>query len=451
MRRVLLVLAVVLATRRADAMMMEHYDLAGLVLRSESIAIVDRVAPGRFHVVARLRGSIATGIELALDDSLYDFPAGTEPRMYAFLAKHGIGYELVPSGLRIVVGGKIDRYEQWNNPGGWTAVPQGQDPRDQWQQTAQLGRADLAFAIGDAVRRVALLPVVRAERDLFKRRTAALALLAPRGDATASGFYVDALAAEVRDLLVAGGDLEGALLADQRDHGEPDLRPDFATATALVAYAGEPSHPSELRVHALAAVARRPMQVVTNPPLAEPVIALLADPDPAVRAAAVPVAGLVASIGGDPDSPATVANRETAKTALANRYQVETDPDALYALVQGERRRAKPAQAAPPAVARVKLERGAIVVDVICLAPNARASDAKLTAVTAGGTAVALTASSIALHCDGDQASTVQRGNAMPPPGRYTLALELDVDRKPVVQPLGTLAIDATGEVVLSR
>jgi hypothetical protein len=166
MKRLVLVLAVVLATRRADAKMMEHYDLAGLVLRSESIAIVDRVAPGRYHVVARLRGSIATGIELALEDSLYDFPTGTDARMYAFLAKRGIGYELVPSGLRIVVNGTVNRYEQHNNPGGWSVVPQGKDPSDQWQGSdAPIAPAALTFAIGDAVRRVALLPMVRAERD----------------------------------------------------------------------------------------------------------------------------------------------------------------------------------------------------------------------------------------------------------------------------------------------
>ena len=451
MKRLVLALAIVLATRRAEAAMMQHLDLAGLVLRSESIAIVDRVAPGRFHVVERLHGSIAIGIELALDDSLYDFPAGTDKRMYAFLAKRGMTYDLVPSGLRIVVGGSIDRYEQWNNPGGWTAVPQGQDPRDQWQQTAQLGRADLAFAIGDAVRRVALLPVVRAERDPIKRRTAALALLAPRGDATAPTFYVDALAAEVRDLLVAGGDLEGALLADQHDHGEMDLRPEFATVKALVDYAGEPSHPSVLRAGALTALMRRPTGVITDPPLAERVIALLADADPAVRAAAVPVAGVVATVDGDPDTPSTIANRKTAKAALANRYHVETDTDALYALasLQGdERRHSKPAKAAPPAVARVRFGRGALVVDAICLQPSARATSPQLTAVTAAGSAVAITASEIDLHCHGEPARAPEQ---LPPPGRYAIAFALAVDGNPFVQPLGTLEVDATGEAVLSR
>ncbi len=450
MKRLVLVLAVVLASRGAGAAMMEHYDLAGLVLRSESIAIVDRIAPGRYHVVARLRGSIATGIELALEDSLYDFPIGTDTRMYAFLAKRGIGYELVPSGLRIVVGGKVDRYEQRNNPGGWSAVAQGEDPRDEWQGSdAAITPATLTFAIGDAVRRVALLPLVRAERDQVKRRAAALALLAPRGDARSTEFYVDALAAEVRDLLVAGGDLEGALLADQRDHGETNLRPDFATVKALVGYASDPSHPSELRAHALAAAIRSPMQVINDPQVAEQVIALLAEPDPAVRAAAVPVAGLVATTAGDPDSPATTSNREAAKTALASRYRVETEPDVLYALANSSALDPAPAKAAPPAVARVGVRNGKLAIDVICLAPSARADNVKLTAIPATGNS--LLGSTMAVHCRGFQGSDITGMSPMPLPSHFALTLELAVDGKHFAQRLGTIAFDATGELVLSR
>lgn len=449
-----LLILLLLVPRVVDAKMMQHFDLAGLVLRSDAIVIADRVGPTpnhltRYHVVRTLRGTVMGDVDV--DDQLYSTTGHKiDAHAVLFLAHRDGAAFLVSSGLRVTEGGKVFRFEQWDNPGGFTMVPQGKDPQDQWQGgTAQLDFAGLERAIGDAIRRVDALAAARTERDPAKRRLAVLALLPPRGAAESTGFYSDAFAHEAE--AVVASDLEGALLIEQRDHGSPWQRGDYAGIPDLVAYA-QAAKPTELRVIAIGAIARHP-DLIDHADAVRAMIALLADSEPTIRAAAIAAAAHTGAWSTGDAEPRLVKLAGEARTAIGKRYAVETDPDVLFAIADAFERdfqRPLPAKRnAPPIVARARVDHAYIDVDVICTHPKVRATNASVTA-TRDGVAVPVHAFNVAPRCGEGSSGTGTSSDAPLAAGSYKLTVAIDLDRKHAQVALGTLVVGADGEVALT-
>jgi len=139
---------------------MPHRDLAGLVMESDAVVVAERVSvehPARYSEIGHYRveralfGTMAKGMEVAVEQSLYATGRhNLDKRAVLFLVKG----ELVPSGMRVIEGGKVFRFEQFDNPGGWGMVPQGHDPQDNWQ--AGVAAVDLPTferEVSDAVAR----------------------------------------------------------------------------------------------------------------------------------------------------------------------------------------------------------------------------------------------------------------------------------------------------------
>ena len=135
----LLALLCLLTAGDARAAMMAHYDLAGLALESDAIVVATRTPAAdrtsTYHVTRAIRGPIAAGTDLVLDDGLYATEGhAIDPEVVVFLHRADAGgWYITSSGLRVVDGGQVFRFEQWDNPGGFTMVPQGHDPSDQWR------------------------------------------------------------------------------------------------------------------------------------------------------------------------------------------------------------------------------------------------------------------------------------------------------------------------------
>lgn len=126
---------VVAAAGRAEAKMMEHLDLAGLVLSSDAVVIAKRTAAAKtadgsvhYTVVRSLRGKLAPGADVLAWDELYGL--GDMHAIDAEVLLFVQGDRLVSSGVRVFEHNQAFRFEQWNNPGGWQRVPQGKDPDD---------------------------------------------------------------------------------------------------------------------------------------------------------------------------------------------------------------------------------------------------------------------------------------------------------------------------------
>jgi hypothetical protein len=284
----------------ARAAAMEHYDLAGLVAQSDAVVVATpALVAHRYRVEQVLYGKASVGavLELDLDRLLYALPPALPgEKVVVFLN----GGQVVSSGLRVINGGQVFRFEQWDNPGGWTLVPQGPDPQDNWRgDVAQLDRAGFERALDVATRRVAALAAAEAEPDRAKRRAALLAVLAvpaPGGaHASGPGFYRDVLAERVEGRLLKDDDLEAALLAMMRDASHY-IRVDVDPLRA-VDLARSPDKDPGLRVAALEAIAESSV-TFANEAVMTRVIKLFADPTPAVRAAAVVTAARVRQWGG---------------------------------------------------------------------------------------------------------------------------------------------------------
>lgn len=436
----------------ARAAMMAHYDLAGLTLASDAIVIATRTPSGNrtstYHVTRALRGPIAAGTDLVLDDGLYAIDGHTvEPEVVVFLHRADAGgWYITSSGLRVVEAGQVFRFEQWDNPGGFTMVPQGHDPADQWRAAGPaLDRATFDRELAAAIARADGVAPALAITDPARRRTAALALLPPAGASRPTlGFYRDEVTARVAAGLAAAGDLAGALDAIARDRSGIAWRAPLAPPAALIAVAQDPQAPRDRRVEALRSL--RAGALFADALGVAAVLTLVDAPEPAVRAAAV---GAVASVwgwsGGDraqADRNRTL-RRQVAR-ALARRFAVEQDGAVLAAIAVAHRGRAlPPRRGAPPIAATAAIAADALHVEASCLR-RARAQHPQLFADGAP------TSGWVSVTCGRDQFGG---GDGVAPTwtaGPHRLELHLLVDRAPVVVPLGTLTSDATGELTLT-
>lgn len=449
--RVLALLGLLIATD-ARAAMMAHYDLAGLTLESDAIVVATRTPAvdrtSRYHVTRAIRGPIAAGTDLILDDGLYATDGhALEPEVVVFLHRADAGgWYITPSGLRVVERGAVFRFEQWDNPGGFTMVPQGHDPADQWHAASTpIDRATFDRELAAAMARADGVAPALAIADPARRRAAALALVAPVGASRpALGFYRDEVVARLAAGLAAAGDLAAALDVMARDRSGIAWRAPLASPAALIAVALDPTAPVERRAEALRALRAGALFADTIGVAA--VLTLVDAPEAEVRAAAIGAAASVGSwSGGDRAQAArNRALRRLVDRALARRFAVEPDGAALAALAAAYQGRALPARrGGPPIAAVVSVVADGLHVQATCLR-RARAQHPQLFADGAP------TSGWVSVTCGRDQFGG---GEGVAPPwtvGRHRLELRLLVDRAPVVVPLGTLTADRGGELTLT-
>jgi hypothetical protein len=240
--RPLLVLAA-LAPSPAGAAMMPHYDLASLALESAVIVRAERTGgpdeAARYRVVRVLAGTGLRAREtLTIDQSVYRFDANgsftgqpitapLEATAILFLKRGhdaSVPWRLVGSGLRVFAGGRAYRFQQFDNPGPYVALPQRRDPDDLFgdDTSPQLTLAQLEAAIATAVARADRARTAIAARDV----PAILALLPPAPVETPGfTFYQDRIAVRAFEALIAAREIDGALDVLARTRG---LRPWFA-------------------------------------------------------------------------------------------------------------------------------------------------------------------------------------------------------------------------------
>lgn len=450
------------APPRAEAAMMSHYDLSGLLLQADAVVIADRIgsapsgqgeALGQYRVVRSLRGSRKPGEVVAVYDRGYATTGhAIDARAVLFLDTHDGQPQLVASGLRVLEAGKVWRFEQHSNPGPYVMVPQGKDPVDQWGLGgAQLDLAGLERAIAAAQQRIDALAAAKSIADPAKRRAAVLALFTV--GARSTGFYVDLLAARARTQLAAAGDLEGALLVDLRDHGATFRADDFAKLPDLVALARDPARAASVRVAALH-VAGRGFGLASDLASARAIAALIDDPDPDVRAAAISAAATPAQTTMGDRAKQAQLDAEVARirTAVARRFATEQEPGVLAAILaayDSSFRKPPPSRTTGPRlVAIAELTADYLDVDVFCVRPS-RVTDSAVI-VTSGATRVPTGGVNVHVRCTGS--TSTGGGSGAPPVGRYGLAVELAVaGAGKVTLPLGTLIVEPSGERRLER
>jgi hypothetical protein len=447
------VVVVALAPRSAAARPMPHRDLAGLVMESDAVVVAERVSvehPARYSEIGHYRveralfGTMAKGMEVAVEQSLYATGRhNLDKRAVLFLVKG----ELVPSGMRVIEGGKVFRFEQFDNPGGWGMVPQGHDPQDNWQ--AGVAAVDLPTferEVSDAVARVNAFATARGIADRDPRRAAMLALLVPPGGPHATGgFYVDELARGIEQELVKAGDLEGGLLAFERDRSVLPAYA-FANLADLVAVATDRKRPLDLRVAAMQVVGSG-LALIGDAAATHAMIAVLGDPSPVVRAAAVAVVSPAHTVSSDPEEQARFAALERdQRAALMKLYATETDGDVLFVLLEvldqptGRR-------GGPDVVAHADLFGDDIRLAVRCARPDVKVTAARLVGPDVPGARIELTCGD---HVDSGLGGTAP--TQMVAAGRHPLTVEVTVaGGKTTTLALGTLVANGDGELLLER
>lgn len=261
--------------------MMQHADLAGLAYQSEAIVVAERGAVRQvtqyqsvtsYRVTRVLFGTLPVGATLTLDDSSYalngtpygaSYPQPLDAGVVLFLAhvqpdtRQPPEWSIVLSGLRVMAGGKVYRFEQWSNPGPFVPVPQAHDPDDARGEVPNPLAVDQpAFEtmLRAAIARATALRQALALTDPVARRARVVALLGPAADPFAAGvrpgnFYEDILAERAATALAAAGDVDAALDARARGragHNWPDV-----DGSVLVARAADGAAPVPVRTAAL--------------------------------------------------------------------------------------------------------------------------------------------------------------------------------------------------------
>jgi hypothetical protein len=319
---VLAVLAWLLAPAiPAHAAMLKHYDLASLALIADVIVMAERTGgpdeAAEYRVLRVLAGQgLRTGEAITINQASYDVPAEpesawtgerldgpVEPAAILFLLRPEIhapwshshpSWSLVPSGLRVFVGGRAYRFEQWSNPGGYVAVPQ--TPESEAPHSVapavRLDRVELERAIAGAVERAERARAAIAAHDPMQ----ILALLpAEPVDIWKNewrdgfGFYQDLIAFRGFEALIAAGEIDAALDVHARTRGLRHFAARDVSDSDLLARAESGSAPLPRRIAALSLLDMLPSDDSTPHRLIA--IARDADSPPALRAAAIRVLG----------------------------------------------------------------------------------------------------------------------------------------------------------------
>ena len=365
-----LVLAGLLIPRAAGAAMMFHHDLTSLALDADAIVRGHVVGERRqdewttFKVIAvdrSYKGPLAAGARIELSYDLYSMrpfaegwggqpdagpPAVLGTDLVFFLRRHKPApYEvarlveagvdpkadrwfILSSGLRTFLNGKAQRFEQWNNPGGFVPVPQGRDPYDLYGDPRggePLDSAGLDREIASALQRANELLTALDSADGPSRRRRLVELAGPppedasRGT-TLFGFYSNSASKRIVEALAKTGDIAVTLEALARASGVATfgLRHEFSPVAVLDA-AANAKLPLSSRLAAIGLADGLWSQLRETPSADARVIALMADAEPLVRAASVSLR---------PTEKATAAM----KAAIKARFAIEQDERVRLAL-----------------------------------------------------------------------------------------------------------------------
>ncbi|MBI5490400.1 MAG: HEAT repeat domain-containing protein [Deltaproteobacteria bacterium] len=381
-RMILGLAALLAAPAGAGAAPMEHHDLASLWFLADEIVMGEEISHGTegaewneittYRVSRSWKGDLAVGAEIEVFDDVYRLtieptwdwsdpenpqridPPEREACAILFLkpaparmieegrfTREGL-WEKVPSGMRILAGGKVYRFVQMSNPGAYEPVPQGDDPQDVLvgnlrpiepmdlltfegelaDAKAKAERADAALALTDTATRNRALLDLLPPRQTFP----------PRAEIPQGGFPADALSMRLREEIAKTGVTDDFLEAMGREvvgsfrtwDGRTFLDPDrSARGELLLAAALEADRPRQQRTAALRVLADMPpwpAEDDENDPLVERLAPLLSDADPWVRAAAVDA---VASWLGNEEW------KWTAAEVLEPALRAETDAEVL--------------------------------------------------------------------------------------------------------------------------
>jgi hypothetical protein len=342
---------------RAHALLLPEYDLASLVWESNAVVrarwqsarkLDEWTTLVSYRVEKAYAGELKVGDVIeALDDYARE-PADEWPRrkphvvsdeVIAFLVRprdrsRAWQWECVESGLRIALDGRVQRFHQDSNPGGYGPVPQGPDPWDllgdprgdvplDWQGF----ESELAGAMARVERvRAALRGDLRSEAGT----RALLETLGPLPEDEAPswsgepGFYVDLVASEAVKALEATGDLTATLEAVARARAGRwhDMGLSSISSGDLARAAGSSKVRVALRRAALSVLDQRRMSIDEG--TRNSLVPLLSDPEVEVRKAAL-------RLYFPPEN-------KRYRAALEKRMKAETDPGAKRLLVDVARR-----------------------------------------------------------------------------------------------------------------
>ena len=372
-----------LAPAVAPAAPMDHYDLASLWFEAQEVVLADEVShqyriaewneTTTYEVTRIWKGTLEVGAQIEVFDDVYDLTIDPtldtsdpehprqiaaperEARAILFLVPapprlvdehHSTPEGLwmkVPSGMRILAGGKVYRFEQWSNPGAYEPVPQGESPDDglrgSLETVAPVDLATFEHTLTEAAVRAVRSTAALALPGPEPRNTALLALLPPARTfppeerPRSSGFPRDALSQRLQRAIAESGDVDAYTEAMGRDvvggfeefDGRAFLDPDRrARGELLLAAALETDRPRHQRDAALRVLADWPgVDEADVSDFLDRVAPLLADADPWVRAAAATTVGRWLGAEG--------ASKRKARALIAAALETETDPDVLNA------------------------------------------------------------------------------------------------------------------------
>lgn len=355
-----LVLASWLAPSPASAALLPTHDLASLAYLAEHVVRATRTGerPGAHgSTITLLRvdhvysGALERGATIELDLGLYGLevdpfdrgskrPAPGDP-VVLFLARapRSTGAAsaepelyVVSSGMRVLIDGRVHRFEQWSNPGGFRPVPQVREPCDR----SAAGSCEEPVSFGPFERDLsAALERSKLAREALASSTTSVAALldwigpaesaAERRSIVLGGYVVDEIAARASELVGERATLSELLegVARARSRG-------LSTKTPLVRFrredfakvASSRSRSVRERVAALDLLADG--WFPGDEPSAAAIAAfapLLDDPEAGVRAAVIPV------LRAHPSA-------QTFATWLRARHAKETDPEVMRAILQ---------------------------------------------------------------------------------------------------------------------
>lgn len=350
-RSLLLLLCISWALPTAAAPM-QHHDLASLWFLAEYVVTAEQVSQQHrieewnttttYRVDRVLKGDIQAGAEVEVYDDAYSLeippqydysdpaapvqvPASElEPMVYLFLedapprliaegVTDGEGlHQKVPSGLRVVAGGGVYRMEQWSNPGAYRPVPQGPDPEEMLgyllpSEVQALSVEAFEVELREAAHRAQKCAMALSIPDPGERNATLLQLLSPPRQFPRStrvpqgGFASDALSVKIQHAVGESGDLDAYLEAMGRDveasmwafDGRSFLEPAREVRGLwLIEAAEDRSRPSHQRDAALQVIAQNSFALSElGAEGIDRLAALLEEPNPWVRAAAVRALG----------------------------------------------------------------------------------------------------------------------------------------------------------------
>lgn len=310
-------LAASTVARPASAAMMQHSDLASLAYESDVIVMARRESSPSVdeahvhHVITKVYDGALLKVGDAVDvdygsysmsNYVTDDRGRAEPSstVVLFLKRYDPNkpqLSLVLSGLRIERDGAVQRFEQWNNPGGFVPVPQGRDPGDIWGDPAAIRTTTWGDFEVDLTRAITRARDVRAALPAATTAEGRARLVAVVPDARGAsgeaflvpGFAEDGIMRVVLDRLGEVGDVDAALQVLERGHAPWAWREGKLDDEAWCTVARDAKRTAPQRITAV-----RHLQRTWAPNkkcIADTAQELLVHSDPALRRAAASLAG----------------------------------------------------------------------------------------------------------------------------------------------------------------